>query len=244
MADLSLNFGELRDEVQRFLGTYNSGSPVAVDVTDSSFIVNRAYSRYVSYYDWTFLSQERTLETNTNDYKYLLPTEFSYLITPFLQFNNNDGYMDVMQRSTAQIKQMRSDNVYNNFPIYFALQASSYYKDTGQGWEMWLYPNPNTKYTLHYTCKINPQKLVDTGDIPIGGADMSDCLLELCLAYAEAYKDERQAVHSSIVGSILGPAKMMDSRRRPSHLGSLSMADPTQLIDFEHTHRGNVLVST
>lgn len=244
MADLSLTFKNLYEEVEKFLGTYNNGSASATAVVDAKFIVNRAYARYTSYYDWTFLYQEKKLETRDGVYKYVLPTDFSYLVYPKLSFDNNDGYVEVQQRTSNQIKQFRSDGVYNNAPMYFALQAGAYYKETGQGWDIWFYPTPDTVYSLQYLCKINPQKLVGDADIPIGGADMSDCLLELCLAYAETYKDETQAVHNSLVSQILGAAKTIDNKRRSSHLGSLGAVTGLWDIDVGNTHTGNVIIST
>lgn len=244
MADLSLTFENLYDEVLKFLGTYNSDSPETTDLADAKFIVNRAYARYVSYYDWTFLSQEKTLETVDGTYKYELPTDFSYLIYPKLAFDSDDAYPEVQQRTPGQIKEFRADTVYENAPSYFALQAGSYTKETGQGWEIWFYPTPDTIYHLQYLCKISPQKLVSDADIPIGGADMSDCLLELCLAYAEAYKDERQAVHSQLVNQILGPAKVMDNRRRSSFLGMFGDVSLRNVIDASEVHHGDVIIST
>ncbi len=245
MANLSLSFSELFQEVQKFLGTYASGSATTTDVTDSKFIVNRAYSRFVSYYDWSFLSQEKTLKTNSQQFKYLLPLDFNYLLSNEMTFDDDDFYREATQRSTRQIREMRADNVYNNYPLFFALQSGSYTKETGQQWELQFYPTPNSTYLMHYFCKVIPQKLEADADIPIGGPEMSDCLLELCLAYAESYKDEKQAVHNATVSQILAPAKVMDSRRRTAHLGSMIKKDMLwDWSDINNVHNGNVVVSS
>jgi len=244
MADLSLTFENLYDEVLKFLGTYNSDSPGTTDLADAKFITNRAYNRFCSYFDWTFLYQEKTLETVSGVYKYPLSSDFSYLVYPKLSFDDDDGYTEIQQRTPGQIKEFRSGAVYNNAPMYFALQAGAYYKETGQGWEIWFYPTPDAVYHLQYLCKINPQKLVEDADIPIGGADMSEVLLELCLAYAEVYKDEVQAVNSQIISQILGPAKIIDNKRRSSYLGNLGMVSNLLDIDIENRHHGNVIVSS
>lgn len=242
MADLSLAFSDLYNEVLKFLGTYNSGAPASGDTTDAKFIVNRAYARFVSYFDWTFLTQRRTIETNANQWIYELPSEFGYLVYPYWYYSDDDTYPKITQRTPGQIQEYRADNAYSNFPIYFALQAGNYNQFTGQSWELVLYPTPDSTYRLWSFMKINPQKLVNDTDIPIGGADMSDCLLQLCLAYAEEYKDERKAVHSETVNTILGPAKMMDNRRRTSNLGYMG---PAPIVDIgEDRHSGDVIVSS
>lgn len=244
MTDLSLTFINLYEEVEKFLGTYNSGSASAAAVTDAKFVVNRAYARYTSYFDWTFLYQERTLETIDGVYKYSLPSDFGYLTYPKFVFDNNDGYSEIHQRTSGQIKNYRSGSVYESVPIYFALQAGTYYKETGQGWDVWFYPTPDTKYHLQYSCKVTPEKLVNDTDIPVGGADMSDCLLQLCLAYAESYKDESQGVNNQTLTQILGPAKTMDNKRRSSHLGTLARYSMDDYMDVTDPHRGNVIVSS
>lgn len=243
MPDLGLTFQNLYEEVEKYLGTYNSGSASTTDANDAKFIVNRAYARFCSYYDWTFLSQERTLQTESGKYKYELPSDFSYLITPKLMFEDDDGFPPVIQTSPIQLQQMRSETAYSGYPIYFALQAGSYYRETGQGWEIQLYPTPDSTFNIHYLCHISPQKLENTGDIPIGGPDIVDCLLELSLAYAEAYKDEERAVHNEVVQEILGPAKSMDNRRRPAHLGSM-LAAVSLMVDESQVHHGEVIIST
>lgn len=241
MADLSLTFENLYDEVLKYLGTYNSDSPTATALTDAKFIVNRAYSRFVSYFDWSFLTQSRALETVDGKWMYELPLDFNYMVGQ--KFVNND-YPSIVQRSSNYIRELRADNIYENYPFYYALQAGNYNVQTGQGWEVWFYPTPDSAYKLQYFCKINPQKLVNDADVPIGGPEMSDCLLELCLAYAEQYKEERKAVHNEVVNDILTPAKLMDSRRRPAYLGNLSDGIVSEPIDSDSVHSGDVLVST
>ncbi len=70
MANLSLTFAELKTEIEKFLGTYNSGSPSSNSVTDAAFIVNRAYARYMSYYDWYLLYQRKVLDKVSGIYLY------------------------------------------------------------------------------------------------------------------------------------------------------------------------------
>jgi len=241
MASLELTFGDLYTEVEKYLGTYNSGSASAAAIVDAKFIVNRAYAKFISYYDWTFLYQLKLLKTNSSNYIYALPSDFSYLTHPRIYYDSDIGYPAISQRSPGQIIDMRSDNVYSNYPMFFALQAGNYHKETGQGWNIMFYPNPNTKYYLRYHCKINPEKLSGDTDIPIGGADTSDCLLELSLAYAEAYKDERKAVHAEEVDRIITPTKLMDNKRRTKELGSMLN---NGLVNFDNGHGGDVIVST
>lgn len=244
MASLSLTFAELQTEIEKYLGTYNSGSPGTADVTDAKMICNRSYARFVSYYDWCFLYQKRTIDTAHGQYVYELPSDFSYLTNNYLYFDADDGYPSIAQRSVGQIIECRSDVNYESTPLYFAVQAGNYTKETGQAWELILYPTPDSIYTLTYYAKINPEKLVSDGDIPIGGSDMSECLLELCLSYAETYKEEGKMVaFTQQVQQILGPAKMIDNKRRPKQLGTLNTGS-SMFMNVETPHGGDIIISS
>lgn len=241
MASLVLSFAELVDEVLKFTGEYNNDSPSADALRDAKIIVNRAYTKCINYYDWTFLRQLGTLTTQDGKHKYVLPGNFSYFIKDEFKFDSSTGYLPTQARSVEQIIAFRADNTYESFPQYHALLPGDYYKESGQMWNILFYPTPDTAYKLHYYYKINPDKLINDSDLPIGGVEISECLMELCLAYAEVYKDDKRAVHNEIVDGILGAVKAVDSRRRASHLGGINRYMPSR--DYEGS-QGNVIVSS
>jgi len=243
MASLILTFKELYEEVEKYLGTYNSGSAAAADITDAKMIVNRAYARFVGFHDWTFLYQKRTIDLKVNEYIYELPSEFIYLTWNKLLYDADDGYPPILQRSPGQIINLRSDSDYSSIPMYFALQAGEYHKETGQAWEIMLYPKPDDTYRLSYWCKISPEKLESDGDYPIGGAEMSEVLLELCLSFAEMYKEEGKInAFSGRIQEVLGPAVGMDRKRRTAQLGSLN-SDYVN-IPLSDVHNGTLVISS
>lgn len=221
MANLALEFSDLYNEVLRFTGEYNNGSPASTPLADAKRIVNRAYQRFVNFYDWTFLRVAGKLETASGVHVYELPADFSYITPDEFVFDDSEPYHKTQPVTAQLLQHLRSGVVYSSFPEYHTIYAGPYTKETGQGWLAAFYPTPDDAYTLHYWYRLNPQKLENDTDLPIGGPEMGDMLLELCLAYAETYKDETKAVHDATVREILAPAISLDIRRRPKHLGSL-----------------------
>jgi len=221
MAHLILTFEDLYNEVLKFIGQYKSGSPETGDLADAKFIVNRAYARFVGWTDWTFLYRWDKLLTKDGEWQYELKADFSYLVNDKFFFDADETYAPTESRSPADIITLRSDNEWESWPQNHAIVAGRYDKEAGQRWQVWFYPTADTTYTLWYFYRVMPQKLENTTDVPIGGSEASDAVLQLSLAYAEAYKEEKQDVQSAKVGEILGPLKRLDDRRRPSCLGNM-----------------------
>jgi len=221
MAQLILTFQDLYNEVLKFIGTYKSGSPETADSDNAKFIVNRAYARLLGWADWTFLYRWDKLLTKDTEWQYELPTSFSCLVNDKFFFDADETFAPTESRSGADIITLRTDNDWSSWPYHHAIVAGRYDKEAGQRWEAWFYPTPDTTYPLWYFYRIMPQKLVETTDFPIGGAEASDAVLQLSLAYAEAYKEEKQDVQNAKVGEVLGPLKRLDDKRRPSCLGGM-----------------------
>ena len=219
MANLMLDFSDLYTEVEKYLGTYASGSPSVADLADAKFIVNRAYARMLSYTDWEFTKQYGKIITVDGVWKYALPADFSFFITRVLEYDSDDSYDPVTECSTGMILDYRAKSTYSGYPLQFALNNLTYNKQVGGGWEVWLDPVPDAAYILTYQYKVMPQKLENDDDIPMGGVELSDSMLEMCLAYAEAYKEGEPGVHTSIISAIMQGALGLDSKRKPTNLG-------------------------
>jgi len=220
MSSLVLTFKDMYEEVLKFLGNYNSGSPSASDLSDAKFLVNRAYSRLCSSYDWSFLKPFGTLLLESGKWKYTLPADFSYMTGPWLTFDQGDAFRRTQELPADALLERRSSSVYASYPLYHAVVPTTYAKEVGTGWEIWIYPNPNSEYSMHYRYKMMPQKLEGDDDLPAGGPEISEPLLELSLAIAEADKDEAPGVHDSKVSLILADAVELDKRRKSHYLGN------------------------
>lgn len=222
MASLILNFQELYNEVSRFLGTYGSSGPGTADLADAKRIVNSAYRRFLTANPntWSFLKYYDQIITVSGQWIYELPEDFGHILGIF-QYGSNTSYGPLEERSVDNIMSMRSLNTYNNYGEYFAIRPGHYTKEMGQRQEVIFYPTFNAAYTLHYCYKILTTKLENDNDVPIGGADISECLKAFCLAEAESSQDESIGTQENKLGQQLALAIANDNKKKTKTRGPM-----------------------
>jgi hypothetical protein len=218
MASMIKTFGDLYNDVARFLGTYGSSGPSGDDLTDAKNAVHAGYLRFILAYDWSFRKRAHSLDTISGTYKYELPEDFENLQDTF-QFSVDDAFPPVEERSVSEIMDWRAINTYTSYPSFYAIQNGVYSKETGQGKEVIFYPTPDATYNFNYVYYIVPPKLSDDNDIPIGGVEMSECIRGYCLAEAETFIEESAGTQEAKRAQLLAEAIRVDQRRQPKTLG-------------------------
>lgn len=238
MSERIFVFSDLYNRVSKFLGTYGSTGPSGTDLADAKEIVNDAYSRFLGARDWTFLTQEDQIITDTNTWVYELPDDFGALAGA-INYDKDDSYLPLEERPIEWIRKQRSLVEYSQFPEYYAIR-SVYNKDFGTKWEIMFYPTPDAAYSLWYLYKISPVKLEDDNDLPIGGSEYSGLIKQLCLAEAESSMDETSGVQEAKAGVLLADAIKKDVRLRPHKLGYFGNGERVSSYDIA---RGSILTS-
>lgn len=218
MADLRLTFQDLYNQVAKFLGTYGSSGPSGDDLTDAKDIVHSAYRRFINSHNWTFLKPPLKIVTVSGTWIYDLPDDFSAIIG-LINFDADDGYPPLDERSVDDIMEMRVLSDYTSYPMFYATRAGVYTPETGQRWEIIFYPTPGSAYTLNSRYKIFPKKLSATSDLPIGLPETDEVLKALCLAEAESNKDEFIDVQETKAIRLLMQAIQADKLKEPKTLG-------------------------
>jgi len=239
MSDLVLTFGDLWKRVSKFLGTYGTSGPSADDEADAKQIVNDAYRRFLDAHEWSFLRKHDFIVTVAGTWKYDLPVDFVNLVGTF-SFDSDDAYGPLEERSVSQIMEMRAVSTYTQYPEFFAIQHANYTKEAGQKKELLLYPTPDAAYKLWYTYTIYPPKLENDDDIPIGGAEYSSVLRQLCLAEAESQMEEKSGVQEAKATAMLSDAITKDRRRITHNLGYFGIGNRMNLRDI---HRGSYRIN-
>jgi hypothetical protein len=221
MSTLQLTFQDLYNEVAKFLGTYGSSGPSGADLTDAKNAVHAAYRRFLAPprgYKWSFLRRKSVLVTNAGVWQYQLPEDFTVHINRFA-FDADDFYPTINETDLENIMDMRSHVAYSNYPMFFALYAGEYSKETSQGWEVAFYPTPDAAYSLNYRYLIFPPKLEADTDFHIGGPEMSEVIKALCIAEAEVVKDETGGKQEQRAQQRLAEAVKSDALRHPDSIG-------------------------
>lgn len=227
MASLALTFSDLYTEVGKFLGLYGSTISTA-DATKCKSIVNSGYRRFVMAtegYVWSFLKPVKRLDLISGQWEYELPEGFTHIIMPF-KFDKDTNYSSPMEINLDSLYSLRNMNTSGtSYPQYFALRPQVQDKTVGQRWEVCFYPTPAASYVTWYRCRLTPQKLENDGDIPLGGAEYAQIILQMCLAEAETYQDEVANIQEPKALKMLVDAIKMDIKTNPRFLGKNT--DPT-----------------
>jgi hypothetical protein len=79
-----------------------------------------------------------------------------------------------------------------------------------------FYPIPNGAYSFAYAYKLNPPKLENDTDIPIGAIEVAETLMQMCLAAAELQEDEVAGVQEQKAVQLLQAAVQADKERNAS----------------------------
>ena len=238
MPALIHSFQELYNRVAKFLGTYGSSGPSGDSLTDAKNVVNDAYRRFLDAYDWSFLKNEYQIITSSGTWQYQLPEDFANIIGT-INYGADEIYPPLEQRSVGQIRNFRAENDWSSYPEYFALRAGEYSKEFGQRTDLIFYPTPDAAYPLWFLYKVEPPKLENVADIPIGGSEYSGVLLQLCLAEAESSMDEVAGVQEQKAAGMLAQAINKDVRKRPHTLGYFGV----DTISARDIARGSILTS-
>ncbi len=221
MATLALTFAEMYQQVQKFLGTYGTSGATAgtpADV-DSKYYVNKAYRRLIVAYEWSFLIGHTSLSTASGKREYELPLGYRGIRTPFT-FTDVVGFPPPTSRTVDEIMEMENYGDFNSWPQYYAIRAGQFTKELGQRFEVLFWPMPDSIYDLFYSYHVMPQKLEVDADIPMGGPEFAECMMQMCLGVAEEEKDEQGG------GPQMGAAQALlttlitaDQNREPRSVG-------------------------
>jgi len=228
MASLELAFSDLYTKVAEFLGL--GSSPTGTDLTLCKNLVYRGYRKFLfplemnprtgirKTYVWSFRRQQGTLITEGDKWIYELPTDYAY-IAGKLKFAAGENYPNPEIRSESQIIGMRTADNTTGYPRFYAIRAGKYYKDTGQTYEIILWPTADSAYTYLYPYVVNPPKPSADTDVFMGGVMASECILEHCLAVAETQEDDTIGIHTQLANELTIQLIQQDKMNHPVELG-------------------------
>jgi len=222
MARLQLSFSDVYTKVSEFVGT--GTSPGTTPLAKAKDIVYRGYMRFLAPIDlstgklhtWSFLRQEGLINTIADKWEYELPANFAF---PAHDFKFDSRKRAPIARSEGQIMEMRSSSTSSSYPQYYALRAGKYHKETGQKYEVIFQPPPDGVYKFHYSYVMEPEKPTETDDVFVGGAVVSECILQCALAVAEHYEDEELGVQNAMADKMVAQLVALDKKLAPDTVG-------------------------
>jgi len=224
MALMKLTFSDVYIKVSEFIGL--GSSPAGDDLTKVKDIVYRGYRRFLSSIDpvtgklhiWSFLKQRSTINTTADKWEYQLPSDFVYSNNS-LKFDDDEGRSPLVMCSVSKIMTMRSFSASSNYPLFYAIRAGKYFKDTGQRYEVILHPQPGGVYLLKYSYVIEPEKPTETSDVFVGGSLASECILQCSLAAAELQENDEISIQNQMAEKLLFQLIEQDRQLAPDTVG-------------------------
>lgn len=224
MADLQLTFSEVYEQVADFLGL--GTSPTGDDLTKVKKIVHRAYRKFLfpvdpklhRTYIWSFRQQSGKITTLADKWQYELPKGFSKF-TSKLTLEEDSTYPNPTYTSENRIMDRRSASDTSGYPRFYALRAATYHREIGQSYEVIFWPKPDAEYVYNYRYLFTPPKLEDDDDYFVGGAEASECILELALAVAEMQEDDTRGIHFEESSRLIHQLMEADKTIAPDTVG-------------------------
>jgi hypothetical protein len=218
MATMQYSYSDLYNRVSKFLGTYGSSGPTGTDLTDAKDFVKAGYLQFLTSYDWTFRRRYTTLSFESGTYVYELPGDYGGIRTR-PQFTDQTGYPPLEERADNEIEELRTYGENAGYPEYYTIVAGPYAPETGMKYEFKVWPTPNQSWTVYYSYYTLPSMMSNDTDVPLGSADVSECLRAFCLAAAEEESDEAGGLQRQVADRELGKAIALDKKREPREQG-------------------------
>lgn len=134
--------------------------------------------------------------------------------------DQNCLYPAVQQRHDSTVRKWQQNDPRHDRPLYYSVRTVQFDPVTGSRKVLALYPVPDAAYVLQVPMILRPVMIDATNQFPIGGEQLSQLMLEACLASAEHNFEEREHVHEKRFMELL-PLLVQKDRERssPTSLG-------------------------
>lgn len=227
MSTLQLTFSDLYTRVSDYLSL--GLSPTGNDLTKVKDLVNRGYRMFLypahpetgERHVWSWLKRLYSFDTISGQWKYATPSDFGGIIGN-IYYETDTAYRELEKVTAQKILDKRGEVLVSSWPRMYAVVPTPHDPTVGQLWDIWTYETPNEVKTLFYWYEIEPVKLENDTDLPIGGVQGTEALLECCLAKAETQEEDKAGHHSQLADKALKELILRDRIDVPDFIGTLS----------------------
>jgi len=216
---LQITYSELRREIGRFLGyDRDPDNWDATQTADVADILNAGMRAFYwpnvgeSRYSWSFLRKLGSLSVSSGTAAYELATDFEGLLTGF-SYQSGSQKRRVSRVPEEEILAIIGKDLESGPPEFCALRAKEGDGTDPTLWEVLFMPTPDASYTLSYRYSRRPDVLSSTQPYHLGGAAVSECVLEACLAAAEKTMSPEKGpgIHAERFQQLLQAAVKIDA---------------------------------
>jgi hypothetical protein len=103
--------------------------------------------------------------------------------------------LSVKQRPDVVIRRLEQNDPQFGRPGFYCVRKTQFDPTVGSRRSIAFYPTPDAEYVLRAQMLLRPVMIDAVNQFPIGGEELSQLILEACLAAAEHNFEEREHVH-------------------------------------------------
>lgn len=171
-------------------------------------------------HNWSFLEPTVPLTTAAGVYRYDLPDGFVDFVG---RINYAPGesviYRPIEVIGVERMQMRLQRNEAAGRPLLAATRIKTPDAGTGTRYELLLSPVPDGVYGLRAVMKINPHSLSEETELPLGGQQHAQTLIEACLAEADLYQEKRSLHAAEFEKGLLASIGADRQNNSPDFLG-------------------------
>ncbi len=195
-------------------------------------------------HSWTFLKPVLSVSLESGTSEYDLPDDWACLVGDYFVIDDETSMPKVMIASEQDIRLLSQSSVGNRMPEKAAVRPKAMESgdQTGQRFELVVWPTPDSDYTLLGRYEVIPFALSSSRIYPYGGAVHAETIKNSCLAAAEMFAEKvRGAEHERFMDSLMASINQ-DKKLSPRNIGMMGNSGRDIVADSLAVDRGNYYV--
>lgn len=225
---LSLTYTDLLGDVGHYLGYgRDTGAYSAAQTADCDAAVQSGYRQFlnppllqgrVRSHVWSFLSPLTTLSTASGTTTYNLPNDFGSLVGIFT-VSSDKRVTQIRVVGEGEIRRLQQMADTQGFPELVAIIPKAFAPATGQRWEIEVWPDPDSVYTIQYRYNLLQGVPLSGTNYPTGGLQHAETIRAFCLAAAERSMNDEKGIWWDRAMERLATSISVDGEMTPDTLG-------------------------
>lgn len=191
-----VSYSSLLERIGHFLFGVRTGysADQTSDIVDS---ISDGLKDVYSAHDWSFFRPKTTITTADGTATYDLPDAYESIESEMTYApGDSDYYPPIEERHDAEISRRQQDNDETGRPLYFSIRTVEFDPTVGSRRQLVLYPTPDDVYVLYAKMTLRTVPIDAVNQYPVGGEQISQLILEACLAAAERNYNDAEGIHT------------------------------------------------
>lgn len=174
-------------------------------------------------------------------WRYSLPDGFGAFNTPSLSFSEDANvWRTLWLTGVGEVLQMRQQYgpvTVSTQPELAAVQTVTSDHTAGTRYELWLYPTPQSTYTVKGQYTVNPNAVSSGAPYPLGGMPVAETLIASCLCAAERMMNDTSSVERENFLNRLRASIALDRKMHaPAILGTMNNSNRRHTVWHQDDH--------